>query len=182
MAKTKIERETEAKKEAAEAEEHLRQVDKRTGRDYIADIEKEKVKDEKIKKDDAKSDLQTKRGRDFTYIRTLAGYGFKRLLDVGFEGGWEYHCLPTDGTPINLYGKQFGTKYGVLVIVKSPKGNVYARGITATQIPEYDAHAVEILVYQAENVMDSEKGLLLSDNKDTAGTLKKTKSGIFLPN
>lgn len=181
--KSKKDKEEKKKKEMAEDLEYLRQVDlperEGGGRKYVEEYEKERIKEEKDFADTAKTLVQG--SGPITYRSRLAEYGQKKLDGVGFPDTWEYYFVPTDHRGINIYGKYFGTKEGVLLILRTDRA-VYTRGITVTGDPEYDVNAIDVLVLQAENTMDSEKGLLLSDNKDTNSTLKKTKSGIYLPN
>lgn len=178
---TALEKKQRKKKELWEDEDHLRQVDKSGGWKVVKKYEEEKEKERKQDQSEIKSDLETKKGRRFTYLRAVAEYGQGKLEKVDFPDGWDYHAVPTSGGRVKIYGQWFESKVGVLVVVKSPRGSVYIRGIESTFNPKYDVHAIDILVVQAENVVDSEKGILLSD-RDEKGGLKRTKSGIILPN
>jgi len=180
--KTKLEVYKEKKKELAESLEYLRQVDLPGGSQFVRDTRGAEKKEEKKSQDEIKSYLETGRQARHSYRERIANYGFTRMAESEFPLSWEYYCIATSGTSINIFGKGFRTQEGVLFIVKSPKGNVYVRGIKTTYDPEYDVTAVNIMVVQVENTMDSEKGILLSDNVDTSSTLRKTKSGILLPN
>lgn len=165
-------------KEANEDIEYLRQVDlpesEGGGRKFVADYETEKIKSKKKKKDAIASSLESKRAR-VSYRTQLAEYGLMLLIGADFPDGWEYYTLPTDGTRVNIFGKSFETKEGIQVIVKSPKGEVFMRGIFTTGDPMLDMNAIETLVVQAENTVDAERGLLL--DKDGH---KKTKGGIIV--
>ena len=183
--KTKLALEKEKKQELDEAVEYLRQVElpesQGGGQKFVHDTRKEEKKEEKKKEDEVKSYLEIRRQARFTYREKLATYGYNKMMELGIFD-WEFYCIPTDGTSIMVFGKGFKTQEGILFIVKSPKDNVYIRGINLTHDPEYDVNAVNILLTQVENTIDSEKGLLLSDNKDTSSTLKKTKGGVWIPN
>ena len=174
--KTKFEIEKEKKREADETEYYYDQVDKYGAKITIEDIEKEKAK-EKKKKDDQKTDLQSRK-QLFSYEERLAKRCQNGLNKIDFPEGWEYHALPTYGRSIRIYGKWFKSQKGVLVIVKSASGDVHTRGIRTSGDPSLDINAVDTLVVQAENTVDSAKGLLLSDRP---GEPKRTKSGIILP-
>lgn len=180
--KSKQDKKEKKKKELNQDLEYLRQVDvpdaQGGGRKFVIDKIEEEKKEQKKITDAVKNVLDP--DAMFSYRRRLAEYGFTRLEEIDFPEGWLYFTHPTDGSDINIYGRKFKTQEGVLMIVKSKKGNVYMRAILVTGDPEYDVNAMNILVIQAENVVDSEKGILLSDNKDTASTLKRTDSGIYV--
>lgn len=184
MARTKIKTQEQKKKEAHEDLDYLRQVenlpDEQSRKVVIDDIEEEKKKNEAIQ-DTIRTYLQMESQRSVTYRNDLAAYGQSRLELVGFPLDWEFFVISTDGSRVSIYGKQFQSQEGVLMILKSPKGDVYTRGIKVTYQSEYDIKAINILVTQAENTLDSEKGLLLSDNIDTVAGLKKTNSGLYIP-
>lgn|SRR3990167_851487 len=175
----------EKKKELNESIEYLRQVDAPEsmggGRKYVVDTRKEEKKEEKKSQDNLKSYLEIRRQARYGYRERLATYAFERMVQQNFPLEWEYYCIPTDGRNMMIFGKGFKTKEGILFIIKSPKGDVYVRGVALVHDPEYDVNAVNIMVIQVENTIDSARGFLLSDNKDTASTMKKTKGGIYVP-
>lgn len=161
--KTKLETEIQKKKELGEAEEYIKQVDKgEEGRKYTIDLLKEDEKKDKKLQDSIKTDLETKKHQHFSYRRSLADYG-NWLLEEIKEKEWEMEYVPTDGSRLNVYGKWFDSKEGIQLIVKAPNGNVFLRGVKTSYIPEWDEHAIRVLYIQAENTIDSYKGLLLSD-------------------
>ena len=172
------------KKELAEDLDYLRQVElprsQGGGKTFIHDTRLAEKEEVKKRTEDAQNSLDGQ--AKLTYGKRLADYGFNRLQEVGFDKGWQYYCLFTNGEQIDLFGKTFATQHGILVVIKSPQDITYVRGIRITGNPIMDINAVDILVVQAENTSDSEKGLLLSDNKDTDGTLRKTEAGVWLPN
>jgi hypothetical protein len=181
---TKLETERKKKKELAEDLDYLRQVELPKsmggGSKYVVDKIKEEEAIDKANIDKIASDLQSK--ARFGYGEKLAAYGQTRLILIDWPEGWEYYMLATFGKPIKLYGKWFDTKEGILCVLRSPRGDVYTRAVLTTSNPIIDMKNVDTLVTQAENTLDSYKGLLLSDNVDTVSTLKKTKNGIYLPN
>lgn len=175
-AKTKIELEQEKKKELAEDEHYLEQVDKH-GPKIVEKYERERAKEVKEKEDAIKTDLETKKDRRFTYLKALAKHGQEGLGKIEFPDGWEYYALPTSDGRVRLFGKWFKSQFGVLLVLKSPDNKVFTKGIRISFNPTIDTGAVDKLVVQAENTLDSERGLLLSDEPG----IRKTKSGIVIP-
>ncbi len=174
MVKAQLEK--KKKREAEEADDYLKNVEL-GGRDFvIADIEKDKKK-EKTAADKFLNDLQTKKLYRVTYRRKLADELREKVSAIDFPNGWQYDTLPTsDNRQITIYGQSFKTKQGIILVLKSPKGEVFIRAVRTCYKPEVDFKAMRILAVQAENTVDSDKGILLSDKK-----VKKTKSGIYLP-
>lgn len=185
-AKTKFEIRQEKKKELNESLEYLRQVElpesQGGGSKFVRDTRKEEKKEEIQEADKVKNYLESRKQQAFGYRDRLASYALTQTVSLDLEKGWEYYCVPTDGTTLNIFGKHFKTQEGLVHILKSPKENVYVRAVGVTLDPDIDFKNIHTILEQARNTIDSEKGLLLSDNKDTAGTFKKTKNGIFLPN
>lgn len=179
--RSKQDKKEKKKVELNENLEYLRQVEvpesQGGGRKFVVDRIKEDESLEKHARDDIASNLQSHKS---TYHIRLASYG-QSLLDVlDWPEGWEYYCIGTNGTDIRIYGRWFKTKVGIQVVVKDSRGNIYTRGVLTTMNPVIDMKNVDTLVIQAENTIDSFKGLLLSDNRDTNSTLKRTKSGIYI--
>ena len=175
---TTDELEKEKKKELAEDEEYLRQVDK-VGREFVAQWEGAKFKKEKKEKADAMSGVEGK--GHFTYLDRLAVYCQKKLEEIDFPVGWEFHALATQGKPIRVYGRWKDTQEGVVILVRDTCNRVFYRAVRVTYDPRIDVKNMDILMEQAENTSDSAKGLLLSDKKDPLTGMKKTESGIILP-
>lgn len=159
--------------------EHLRQVDLPDsmggGHKFIQQTEDAKAKKKKQSDDKVATYLEMEKQRKFTYRRDLASYGNNLIKDEEFDPGWEVEFVPTDGSDIKIYGKGFRTDEGIVLIVKSPKGRVFIKAFRTSMKSNIDTNAIRTLLIQAENTMDSEKGILLSDKKEV-----KTKSGIYL--
>lgn len=170
------------KRELEEDLDYLRQVDAPEGmgggRRFVEQYEKDKQKKEGEGVDKAKNYIENKGYT--TYKTRISSYGNERLKTADLDSKWECTFVPTSNSRIRIYNKWFKTQDGVILVVKSPQGEVFIRGINLTRDPEYDINAINVLVLQAENTIDSKKGLLLGDNKDTDSTLKKTKSGIWI--
>lgn len=182
---TKLETYQKKKKEMAEDLEYLRQVDvpasQGGGRKFVTDTIKEEERIKKEKGNRVKNYLESRKAQVFGYRDRLADYAFHEILKQLFPASWEYYCIPTDGSPLNVYGKTFSTRDGIVYILKSPDSKIYIRAVGITYDPEVDFFNVGIMITQIENTIDSWKGILLSDNKDTQATFKETKSGILLP-
>lgn len=181
--RSKLDKEEKKKKEMAEDLEYLRNVEvpesQGGGRKFVVEkIEEEEGTDQKVK-DAIASSMQSHRT---TYHIRLAAYGQAGLETLDWPKEWDRYCMPTDGSDIRIFGRWFKTQVGIQMIVKDPKGNVYTRGVLTTLDPVIDMQNVDTLVIQAENTIDSYKGLLLSDNRDTKSSLKKTGSGIYYIN
>jgi hypothetical protein len=172
------------KKEAYEDLDYLKQIDRAPNDSVVAKIVADDIKigEEKEQKvrDDTKNSLVDK-GK-FTYRNRLAAYAQAGLESITWPEGWVREAVATDGGDIRIWGKWFKSQEGILIVVKSPRGEVFIRGIKTTNDAELDVNAIDILIVQAENTLDSSRGVLLSDNVDTTSTLRKTKSGIILPN
>lgn len=171
----KMKDEKKKKREIEEAEDYLKQVESGGRKFVVEDIEKDQKAQRKAT-EDFLSGLETKKLYKITYRRKLADELQKKLEEIDFPKGWKYNAIPTDGkTPLRVYGRGFDTKEGIVLVLKSSKGEVFIRAVSTCYQPEVDFKAMNILAVQAENTVDSAKGILLSD-KD-----KKTKSGIYLP-
>jgi len=163
--------------------DYLRQVDLPEsmggGQKFVTD----KIKDEEEKEKEIKDAVANSMdGGQANYLIRLAAYGQAGLEMLDWPEGWERYCLATDGREIRVYGRWFKTKVGIQIIVKDKDSNIYSRGVLTTMDPIIDIANVDTLIIQAENTIDSAKGILLSDNKDTVSSLKRTQSGIYLPN
>lgn len=184
---TKKQRSDSKKKELAENLEYLRQVEVHEsqggGRKFVHDTRQEEKKEDQKQEDTAKNNLESRIDAKFSYRRQLAEYALKRIMNQDPDSDWDIFCVPTDGSVINIFGKRYKTQEGVIYVLRSPKKNVYVRAVRTCYDPEIDIGAIErAMIHQAMNTIDSEKGILLSDNKDTLATFKRTKSGIILPN
>jgi len=172
----KIDKEKQKKREMEQAEDYLNQVESGGSKFVIQDIEKDR-KAQKTAEEAFLSDLETKKLYKITYRRKLADELQKKVGGIDFPKGWKYDAIPTDGQrQLRVYGKWLDTQEGVVLVLKSPRGEVFIRAVKTCYQPEVDFKAMAILAVQAENTVDSNKGILLSDKK-----AKKTKSGIYLP-
>lgn len=159
--------------EQREDEEHLRQVETSEGMEFVAQTESDKAQKHQSEIDKVNTYLEEEKDRRFTYRRDLCTYG-NDLLPKILDTGWEGRFIPTDGTPINIYDRRFKTDEGVVLVIKY-KSEVFIKAIRTSMMSDVDTNAIRVMCEQAENTIDSRKGLLLSDKKS-----KKTDSGIYL--
>jgi hypothetical protein len=182
---TKKELYEQKKREMEEDLEYFKQVEnpeaRGGGRKFVEDTIKEEKKQEEKKDDTNKNYLDSKIGAFVSYKERLAMIAFNEIMNQSFPADWQYYCVPTDGKPLDVWGKKFGTQDGIVYIIRSPKGEVYIRAVKCAYDPDLDINAIKIMVVQIENTIDSWKGLLLSDNVDTKATMKKTSSDIVIP-
>lgn len=176
----KLQEEKKKKKEMDESENYLKEIDKGGVKTFLQYQNDEEKREQKLQ-DNILNDLDIQKQRTFTYQSKIAEYGTKKLKEIDYPKGWEYACVPTSDRGLRLYGQHFDSQFGVLVILKSPKGDIYTRGLAPLSFnPGIDMKGINILAEQAENTVDSAKGLLYE--KDESTGMKKTKGGILLPN
>ncbi len=173
--KTKLEQSREKKREAFELEEHFKDVDKRGPDATIEDIKRQESQEKEVL-DDQKTDLQGK--KEFvSYEGQLANYAQEGLNKIDYPDGWNYDAVATRDSWIRVYGRKFKAQQGVVFVLKSPGGAVMIRAVRTTRDPRIDVKNMETMITQAENTVDSAKGILLSDKP----RVKKTPGGIILP-
>lgn len=178
MSETALQKKHRKQRELGETVDYLRQVDLSESQGGGAKIVVDKLKAdearEKDQQDAVKTFLEKDRQKQFTYRRGLADYGNRRIIEQDLPKSWECTFLPTDGTDIKLYTRMFKTQEGIVLVLKAPDGEVYAKAVGVTMDAQIDVANVNMMVVQAENTIDSKKGLLLSE--------QKTKSGIWTGN
>lgn len=104
----------------------------------------------------------------WNYANNLASYG-NYLMSKIDEDNFSARYIPTDGSPIRVYGERIHTKEGIMVVMKY--GEVYVKGFKPCGDADIDINAVEMLAHQVENTLDGLKGVLESD---------KSESGLIL--
>ena len=165
------------KEEQHEDQEHLRQVDlpesEGGGHVFIEQTESDKAKKHQKEIDDVNSFLENEKQRKFTYRRDMAEYGNSKLPDI-LTTGWEGKFIPTDGSLVNVYDRSFKSREGIILVLKY-QTEVFIKAIQVTGDSPVDTNAIRVMCEQAENTIDSRKGILLSDKKEN-----KTKGGIYL--
>lgn len=93
--------------------------------------------------DDALQAFSDKNKKFRTYYEALA-----RQLDylLKYKVDWLGHKFEYQAT--------FNKARGVGVMVKDPLGRIFARGFKPSGEPKYDLHALKVLIYQTENVIE----------------------------
>lgn len=137
----------------------------------------EKEMKEQIDKSELAKEITSKSGRWWsTYAQNICDYGEYLLKKIDWPPFWAVVIMPTDGSSIKLWGKPFGTIQGVLIAVRDPRGKIHARGMETCMDPDIDIFAIETLVTQAENTLDSYKGILEGEKMPEG--MKVSDSGI----
>jgi len=111
------------------------------------------------------TDLESKKRQYVGYKKTLASALGKLLESLDWIKGWQAYCMATGGEPITIKGQAFNSKDGVLLVVTTPKGEVYHQGILTTGDPLLDYSALYTLAAQVENTMDRHRNLLLDEQQ-----------------
>lgn len=152
-----------------ETDEILRagQVDLKKARAEIEKIEKETQKDDKSKRDEQLNALDMKKRFRASYKRELAKVLSELLTMLDWVRGWTADVVVTEKGALTIYGKPFQTQDGILLVVRTAKGDVLHRGMLVTSDPALDYAGLYNLTLQTENTMDKQRGLLLdgSGNK-----------------
>jgi hypothetical protein len=175
--RTKQELHLAKKKEAEESAIYFETVDGPGGAKYIEQIESDKVKKSELTRYEILSAIDAHKHQFSLYTAMLSEYGQRLLNKIDWSPDWKYDCIPTKAkTAIRIYGHYFKGQRGVLFVVKSPSGKVFCRGMKVWGFTEIDVNAVEILAEQAENTLDSYRGILL----DKSNKNKMSPGGIIL--
>lgn len=137
-------------------------------------IEQRDLKEEQKARDDAMNALDMKKKFRASYKTELAKNLSEMLTMLDWIRGWVADVVVTNGSPITIYGKPFNTQDGILLVVKTAKGNIMHKGMLVTGEPALDYAGLYNITLQVENTMDKARGLLLSDaptNGDASGIL-----------
>jgi len=126
-------------------------------------IEKRDNADRQKKADDALNALDMKKKFHASYKRELAKNLSDMLVMLDWVRGWSAEVVVTNGSPIRIFGKPYETKDGILLVVKTAKGNVMHKGMLVTGEPALDYAGLYNITLQVENTMDKARGLLLAE-------------------
>lgn len=157
---TKLDRERLLKTQTGEINEYLEeagQEDEEKAAKVVIEVEKKREKEsaeDELKKFEEVEKERKKQKKD--YVQKLAQMADEMARFLRFPSGYIYR--------VNYNEEKLNIK------IKSPDGKIYAKGIKPCGIAFYDFKAVETLVTQCENTIDS-----LEKEKNT------TKSGIIIP-
>lgn len=153
--------------EAKETDEVLRagQPNRKTAIKEIAKIVGEEKKEKKKQVDEALNKLDMAKRSQESYKSQLAKTLAELLQMLDWIRGWSADVVVTDGRGINIKGRPFATKDGILLIVCTPDGRVMHQGMLCTGEPALDYAGLYNLALQTENTMDKERGLLLTSSQ-----------------
>jgi type IV secretory pathway VirB4 component len=159
--RTKLDQEKFIKQQQAEGEYYLDQItqsDEAKAADII--IEKGKEAEKASKEDEARKieELEvSRRYRKLDYVRKLATMTNELFQHVDLPKGYIYR--------INFNEEKLN------IIIATPDGKRFGRGIKPTGATTYDFHAIGVLVMQSENTIDK---------LEKRGNYRE--DGIILPN
>lgn len=134
---------------------------------YVEGVEREKIKKAHDQKEEAKNYVDMASGYD-SYRVNAAEYGMWLLMHKEIPDGFEYHCVPTRQGNMNIYGRDFETKDGIVFVLRDPKGQVYIKAMRCTYLPDLDIEAISKMSLEVENTVDYVQGSLvpMNENKD----------------
>lgn len=166
------------KKEREKAEKETAEVlaagqeDEKKAVKEVERIETETQKEEQVARDDAMNKLDMKKKFRASYKSELAKTLSEMLTMLDWVKGWTADVVVTNGQPITIYGHAFQSKDGILLVVKTRKGNVMHQGMLVTGEPALDYAGLYNIALQVENTMDKARGLILDGtggNGDASG-------------
>lgn len=144
--------------------------------DYVESVETLKMKRaQKLKEEVADYVDMAKGGSYSSYKVNLAEWGMWLLMQKNFPKGYEYHCIPTKPGDLNIYGRNFETKDGVLFVLKDKQGRVYIKAMGISLDTMADVTSVQLLAVEVENTIDAIEGTLesIDSNKVVDDAVKK---------
>lgn len=145
MAKTKLEEEKTSKHLAGELGEKLEamgQENEELAAKWVIE-ENDKVEQEKKKRADDTLHFYTDERKSIKgYTEALARHIHILLHNYVDWQGYKF-----------LFESTWSSR-GVGVMIQDPEGQVYARGFKPCGEPKYDIHAMKVLIWQTENVVD----------------------------
>lgn len=112
------------------------------------------------------NELDMKKRFDQGYKEALARGLADLLASLDWIKGWTADVIATNGSPISIKGKPFTTKNGILMIVCTPDGRVFHKGMLMTKEAPLDYAGIYTMAIQMENTMDKERGLLLDGSQN----------------
>lgn len=154
----RIEKEIQDKKDL-EFMETMEDDDRATK--YIESVETLKMQRAQDLKDEAANYVDMAKGGSYnSYKVNLAEWGMWLLMQKRFPKGYEYHCIPTKPGNLDIYGRNFDTKDGVLFVLKDKQGKIYIKAMGISLNTEVDVGAVQLLAVEVENTIDYIEGNL----------------------
>ena len=128
---------------------------------YVEGVEKAKISKAKDLRDEAANYVDLGRKGSFASYRiNLAEWGMWTLMQKGFPKGYEYHCIPTKEGSLDIYGKNFKTRDGIIFVLKDKEGKVYIRAMGISLNTEIDVSNIQLMAVEVENTIDAIEGRL----------------------
>jgi hypothetical protein len=137
----------------------------------IEKIENEGQKEATKARDEKLNQLDSKKRFHDSYKVELAKNLSEMLSMLDWVRGWTADVVVTNGSGINIKGRPFQTKDGILLVICTPDGRVMHQGMLCTGEPALDYAGLYNIAYQTENQMDKERGLLLDYSNGDASVI-----------
>lgn len=176
-----VEEEARSSAETIEEIQQTGQENRKKGIKAVQEVESAAEEKRQTQKDDHLNKLDSKKRFHNSYQRMLAQTCVDYLQMLEWIRGWRADVIVTDGSPITIKSQtgkfqHHSTKHGILLVVTTPDGRVFHRGVGTVGEPILDYAAMQTLALQMENTMDKERGLLLDSEGDS------NNDEIYLPN
>lgn len=144
-----------------------------TGRQYVADVETDKLQKAYEQKQEAMDFMeQGRRIGNASYRTNLAEWGMFNLMNKWIPKEFFFTCIPTSKGTVNIKGRTFNSEEGIVFILEDEKGNIYAKAMRASYDVEVDAKAASLLALEVENTVDYLRGRLDTGENPTGLTVK----------
>ena len=156
---TRLERHRVIKKQAGEDKEKLEamgQESEHKAKKWVQEVGKEEDKKEKKRIDEVMTKLDASKSHVMTYKELLIEEMRKEM------GYWD------DDLPTGFNWLPQSTEKGIVLWIRNPKREYYAKGIKLSGEPKYDLNAIARLIVGAVKEMEGQEP-------------KKTENGIYLP-
>lgn len=145
---------------------------------HIKETEDEKLKKGKEVKEEVMDFLDFNRKSYSSYRVNLSEWGMYQLMSMDLPFGWHYHCIPTKTDKLDIYGKSFDTKEGIVFVLRSPDKKVYVRAMRCTYEVPLDLRAMTNMLLSVENTVENYgKELELKQEKEIDRIVKQNTKG-----
>lgn len=182
---TKLEQSVQDRKDFDKTSEEILAVGETSpseSRKNIETLEKEKSVKEKGKADELLTNAsKARRFSDIDYLSSIRDAVVAYIGEIDFSDfkGWKVYVHKTDGGIKDIMGRKFVTDRGILVVIESPAGLFYHKGLRASFEPEMDVAGAWGLSVYVENTLDyytQDSGIIKSPGriKDAYGRLKRS--------
>jgi len=129
---------------------------------YVADKETDKIKKAQDLKEEAANYVDMAKGGSYnSYKCNLAEWGMYLLMQKRFKPRYDYHVVPTKPGSLDIFGKNFKTKDGVIFVLRDMQtGSVFVKAIGISTDTMVDVSAVQLMCVEVENTVDACEGSL----------------------